>query len=415
MGTPGPRYFGKPHEAQPARLKEIIDLQWGQIGKSIHLIASACYPFQSVLHAMASPAFVFPAEGMPGSRYLPGASSMDLIETEGEALVSRLFGWPAGYRATLQPHSGTQANQIAFNAVLKQDDKVLCLKARDGGHISHTVLIGRRHETANYGLTNDGRVDYDSMRDLARKVRPKLIVVGGSALPREIDFTLCGEIARESGAYLHADISHTATFIAAGLHASTFPACDFISFNTVKNLRGPNAGILLYRDTLRAETEAAIFPTTQGGANETGMIGKFAALLEWQNRDIRTYADSIVHLSRAMASSLTAAGVDLVTGGTDCHILLMDLSNDSRTGAELELEFERHGVLLNRNLVPHDKRGPAATSGLRVGVTNLAILGYSVPDATALAQWMVGVIEGKSVDNDLIRSLQAKYRWNLDQ
>lgn len=411
MVTSGPRYFSKPQEAQPARLKEIIDLQWGQIGGSIHLIASACYPFPSVLRAMASPAFVFPAEGMPGARFLPGASSMDAIEIEGEALVKDLFGGLPGYHATLQPHSGTQANQIAFNAVLKEGDRVLCLKAKDGGHISHTVLIGRRHETSNYELTKDGLIDYDSMSALATRLKPKLIIVGGSALPRAIDFSICGEIAKSCNAYLHADISHTATFIAAKLHPSAFPHCDFISFNTVKNLRGPNGGILVYRDTLKAATEAAIFPTTQGGANETGMIGKFAALLEWQDRDIRGYAERIVHLSRLMASELGAHGVELVTGGTDCHILLINLEGRGRTGGEMEKDFERRGVLLNRNLIPNDKRSLAATSGIRIGATNLAILNYSDPDVVALARWVAGVVNNEEVDNDLIGALQAKYQW----
>jgi glycine hydroxymethyltransferase len=339
---------------------------------------------------------------------------MDLVEQEGEDLVLSLFGRPKGFRATLQPHSGTQANQIAYNAVLEPGDVVLCLRARDGGHISHTVLIGRRHDTLNYGLTPDGFVDYDSLRRKALDKRPKLIIVGGSALPREIDFRACGEIAKEAGAYLHADISHTATFVAAGLHRSPFPFVDFVTFNTVKNLRGPNAGILMYRQDHAKSVHASIFPTTQGGANESNMLGKFAALLEWQKRNINGFARRIVDTSHILGEALQARHVSLVTGGTDCHILLLDLRERDITGAELELRLEQLGVLANRNLVPGDKSSPQETSGLRLGTTNLAILEYSRTDIELLGTWIAEVVNTGEGDVNVVRSLLGKYRWIPD-
>lgn len=406
-------YFDRFSPNGAGRLDELIRLQRGVIARRIHLVASASYPFDSVLRALAEPSFVLPAEGMPGARYLPGAAAMDRVEEAGEDLALEMFSRPPGYRATLQPHSGTQANQIVYNAVLEPDDVVLCLRPRNGGHISHTVLISRRNESVSYGLTADGRVDYDQMRTLALRHRPRLIIVGGSALPRAVDFSTCAEIAREAGALLHADISHTATFVAAGLHSNAFPHCDFVTFNTVKNLRGPNAGVLIYRAQFADTIHASIFPITQGGANESGMLGKFVCLLEWQDRDLKAYARSIVSSATTLAVELAMANVSLVTGGTDCHMLLLDLRGNDLSGAEIEHRLESLGVLANRNLVPDDRRSPMETSGLRLGATNLAILGYEVRDLRLLAHWIADVISGARVSTETVEFLLEKYQSHL--
>jgi glycine hydroxymethyltransferase len=406
-------YFERYSPSGTGRLDEIVALQRGVIGTRIHLIASACYPFDSVLRALAEPSFVLPAEGMPGARYLPGAAVMDLVEDTGEDLVLDLFGRPPGYRASLQPHSGTQANQIVYNAVLRPDDIVLCLRPRDGGHISHTVLISRRNPTVNYGLTPDGLVDYDEMRAMAIAHRPRLIIAGGSSLPRAIDFAICGNIAHEVGALLHADVSHTATFVAAQLHPSTFPYCDFVTFNSVKNLRGPNAGILIYRSEFEGDVHASIFPTTQGGANETGMLGKLACLLEWQERDIATYAGEIVSSARTLGCELAKCNIHLVTGGTDCHMLLLDLRDLDRSGAEIERKLESLGVLANRNLVPGDPRSPRETSGLRIGAANLAILRYESEDLELLANWIARTLIDGASSTEIVEHLVDKYQRHL--
>ena len=406
-------YFERYSPWESNRLDEIVALQRGVIGNRIHLIASVSYPFDSVLRALAEPSFVLPAEGMPGARYLPGAAVMDLVEEAGEALVLDLFCRPAGYRATLQPHSGTQANQIVFNAVLQPDDAVLSLRPRDGGHISHTVVISRRHPTFNYGLTSEGLVDYDEMRALAIERRPRLIIAGGSALPRAIDFAICADIAHEVGALLHADISHTATFVAAQMHASTFPHCDFVTFNSVKNLRGPNSGVLVYRSEFEANVHSSIFPTTQGGANETGMLGKLACFLEWEQRDIKAYAGDIVSSAQSVGRALGRFNLPLVTGGTDCHLLLLDMRDFNLSGAEAERALESMGVLANRNLVPGDPRSPRETSGLRIGATNLAILGYEPEDLELLASWIAQTIINGASSSAVVEHLIDKYQRHL--
>lgn len=406
-------YFDR-YSAQPTgRLDELIALQRGVIANRIHLIASGCYPFDSVLRALAEPVFVLPAEGMPGARYLPGAGVIDLVEDDGEQLALELFDHPLGYRATLQPHSGTQANQIVFNAVLEPEDTVLCLRPRDGGHISHTIAIARRHPTVNYDLADDGTIDYAHMRAMAIKHRPRLIIIGGSALPRAVDFAAAAAIAADVGALLHGDISHTAPFVAANLHPSAFPYCDFITFNSVKNLRGPNAGILIYRSEFEAEVHASVFPTTQGGANETGMLGKLACLLEWKTRDITSYATSIVTCAKTMGDRLIERKIGLVTDGTDSHILLLDLRDLELSGADGERRLEALGVLANRNLVPGDRRSPKDTSGLRIGTTNLAILGYEKNDLLLLADWIVEALTEGNVSAETVQFLVAKYQKNL--
>ncbi len=406
-------YFDRYASNSSGRIDELVAFQRGAIGSKIHLIASACYPFDSVIRVLSEPSFVLPAEGLPGARYLPGSQAMDIVEIEGEQLALKLFGGPTGYRATLQPHSGTQANQIVYNAILGPDDTVMCLRPFDGGHISHTVLIARRNPTQNYGLTADGHVDYEQLWTLARRHRPKLIIVGGSSLPRSIDFAKCAEIANEVGAILHADISHTATFVAAGLHPDAFPHCDFATFNSVKNLRGPNSGILIYRSSFEAEIESSVFPMTQGGANETGMLGKFACLSEWGDRDLHDYAERIVAATRSLAEELHRCGIPLVSGGSDSHMLLLDLRGFTRSGAAIETDLESRGVLANRNLVPGDPRSPRETSGLRIGSTNLAILGYETSDLRLLANWLAGVIAEEEPTQETVDYLIDKYQQHL--
>ena len=406
-------YFDTYSSVPSDRLDELIALQRGLIGGRLHLVPSACYPFDSVLRALAEPSQVFPAEGQPRERYLPGATIADRVEEEGEELVLDLFGQPPGYRASLQPHSATQANQIVYNAVLKPDDLVLCMKTRDGGHISHNVVNSRRQPTANYGLAATGRVDYDQLRDVAVQRRPRLIIVGGSSLPRAIDFQVCSDIAREVDAALLADISHTATFVAAGIHESVFPHCDFATFSTSKNLRGPTSGVLIYRDTFAGEVRDSIFPKTQGGTIESTVLAKFACFTEWKSRGIESYASSVVEAARRLGRGLAGHGIELVSGGTDCHMLLLDLRSHEYSGAELERELESHRVLVNRNLIPGDPRSPSATSGLRLGTANIAILGYGDHDLDRLAGWLGRFLQRGDARNGTVDELIRKYQARL--
>jgi glycine hydroxymethyltransferase len=367
------------------------------------------------MKALAEPMCVFPVEGLPGERYFPGTGVMDAIENGAEELLRELFSLNEDYRSTIQPHSGTQANQIVFNAALGPDDNVLSLRPSDGGHISHKVLIGRRNRVTFYPLGDDSVIDYQKLEELALRERPKLIIAGGSACPREIDFSRIALVAQRAGALLHADVSHTATFIAAGVHASVFPHADFVTFNMVKNMRGPNGGVLIYRGQHQKQVSKAIFPETQGGPNENAMFAKLVALERLLSIDLHTYAKRMVEVARLIAATLTSRGLQLVTGGTDSHQVLIDLREQRMTGADAERLCERNHVLVNRNLVTGDTQKPWVTSGIRLGTSCITILGYSDVDVKRLAHWIADRVTNVSTADptSLVSELTAKYNVAL--
>lgn len=391
------------------RANAIADAGWGLIRDWVHLIASASYPFPEVLSAMMQPFMAFPVEGLPGHRYFPGTSAMDEIENRSEQLLRSLFS-AADFHATIQPHSGTQANQIVFNAVLKADDVVLSLSPSSGGHISHTVLVGRRNPVVHYRVGPDGKIDSAELRNLARKALPKLIIAGGSALPREFDFKSAYEIAQDVGAFLHADVSHTALFIAAGIHEPITRYADFISFNMVKNLRGPAGGVLLYRKDHATAVRRALFPDTQGGPNETVLFAKYVALEMLTQRFVRPFAARVVSNARMMCHVFADRGIPVVAGGTDSHIVLLDLSGFAATGLEAERRCEDNRILANRNLIPGDARKPEIASGLRLGAACISILKYEAEDVRALSIAIADLLSERTRDvSEIVRTLTNRY------
>lgn len=394
---------------QLQRANAIADAAWGLVRDWVHLIASASYPFPEVLDAMAQPLMAFPVEGLPGHRYFPGTSAMDEIEDRSEQLLRLLFS-ANDFDATIQPHSGTQANQIVFNAVLKPEDVVLSLSPSSGGHISHTVLLGRRNAVVHYRVGPDGKIDGADLRNLAHSARPKLIIAGGSALPREFDFKTAYEIAGEVGALLHADVSHTALFIAAGIHAPVARYADFISFNMVKNLRGPAGGVLMYRKKHATPVRRALFPDTQGGPNETVLFAKYVALEMLTRRFVQDFASAVVANARTMCEVFRLRGIPVVTAGTDSHIVLLDLSGSEITGLDAERRCENNGILTNRNLVPGDLRKPEVASGLRLGAACISILGYEPEDVRRLSDVIADLVLDQTRDiSEVVRHLTARY------
>jgi glycine hydroxymethyltransferase len=391
------------------RINAILDQYNGLLSRYINLIASASYPFPEVVDALANPFTVFPCEGLPGARYFPGCAAIDAVETVGEEMVRKLFGLDLNYRVTIQPHSGTQANQIVYNAILGRDDVVLSLKPSHGGHISHTILIGRRNQAIHYEATAGGALDYEEIAQLARDHRPKLIVAGSSSMPRAIDFQRLGSIAAEVGALLHADLSHTALFVMTHLHPPVFPFADFATFNTMKNLRGPCGGVLVYRSTVAKEIARSLFPGTQGGPNESTLFAKVVCFTKLLETDLLQYASAIQSNARVFAATLLDRGIDVVTQGTDSHLLLVDLRGSSLTGAEAEALCEQSHILLNRNLVRDDPRPPWIASGIRIGTSCITTLGYSSGDTENLADKLASILlERTSVPVHQIEDLLDK-------
>jgi glycine hydroxymethyltransferase len=409
------RYSSRFLAAASDRTRAIVETSWGMIGTWINLIASASYPFPEVMQAFEEPMFVFPLEGLRDNRYFPGTNVMDAVEAYAEELLCSMFAPNGGYRATIQPHSGTQANQIVYNAVLKPGDTVLSLRPSEGGHISHTVLVGRRNPVVYYTLLEDGTLDYEILAEIAKTKRPKLIVAGGSGYPREVDFAAIGRVARDCGAYLHADVSHTATFIAAHVHKPVVPHADFITFNMMKNMRGPAGGVLVYRSDHHRLVAKGLFPDTQGGPIENVLFAKLVGLEMLARIDLRRYAVRMIEVARRIGTVLARRGLKLVTGGTDSHLLLVDLSSTEVSGLGAEQICEQQRVLLNRNLVPNDARPPAVTSGIRLGSSCITILDYSDRDVDRLADWLADrlTVSSSAPAIELIDELTARYNTQL--
>jgi glycine hydroxymethyltransferase len=376
------------------------------MNRYINLVASASYPFPEVLHAQSHPIHVFPNEGLPGKRFFPASQSIDAIELEAHTLLRSLFRYGTAFDATIQPHSATQVNQIVYDSVLGSDDCVLSLEASHGGHISHSLLVGRSNPVVHYHVTPEGLMDYEEIEFLARKHKPRLIVAGASAYPRSINYERLAKTAHEVGSFLHGDISHTALFVMTGIHDSVFPHVDFAGFNMMKNLRGPSGGILIYRLAHKKRIARSLFPVTQSGSLQSVLFAKLAALTCIASMDRRAYAEQIVLNARTIASAFIEAGFPVVSNGTDSHLVLIDISPTGLTGAAAEMLCEEQGVLVNRNLVPGDKHGALVTSGLRLGTACITILGALPDDARALTEALICLL----TDSDCVTEYFDRFR-----
>lgn len=375
-----------------SRMGMIIDSFMQMQSDYVNLIASACYPFSSVMTSQSIPIHTLPIEGFPGKRFFPHYKCMEDLDAFGEEEALKLFQNPKGYRGSIQPHSGTQANQIVYNAILTDGDVVLSMDPNSGGHISHKKMAGRNINVVHYGTVDDGYIDYHEIERLAVKHSPKLIIAGGSSYTREIDYGTISKIANMCGAMLMADICHSALFIAAKLHKSVFPYADFVTFTLEKNLRGPQGGIIIYRKNFHHKIANSTFPISQGGPIQSLMLAKLSALEVLNAMDVEEYASNIVSNARIMSSQLKQNKIKLVTGGSDSHMILIDLSENLLDGAEIEQIFLNNKILVNKNLIPKDKKTPLRPSGIRIGVTCITILRYTSNDIKLLADGISQII-----------------------
>ena len=392
----------------------IIDDYWATQKEYINLIASSCYPYPKVMELQCIPLQTLPIEGLPENRYFPAYKCMDEIEIHSEQLILNLFKDTNDYSASIQPHSGTQANQIVYNAILDENDIILSMGANEGGHISHTRIAGKKATVINYGLDNQGYINYDEIDKLARKYRPKLIISGASSYSREINFPVLHQIAQKYNSLLMADICHTAVFIMADIHVNVFPYADFVTFTVDKNLRGPQGGIVVYNKKYHKEIRRSIFPVSQGGPIQSMLIAKLALfeILNNNNGHLRIYANNLIENSRAFSSFLIQNGLEVVTGGTDTHFVLIDLTNIGVNGAEAEKILFDNKILVNKNLIPYDKNTPLKPSGIRIGITCVTNLDYNVEDIEILANEISNIIIKKNINlsQQIIEGLIYKYQ-----
>ena len=391
--------IGYVKQADP-ELGEAMDRELGRQRQNIELIASENIVSPAVMAAMGSVLTNKYAEGYPGHRYYGGCPFVDEVEQIAIDRACKLFG--AKY-ANVQPHSGAQANLAVYFALLNLGDTVMGMDLSQGGHLTHgspVNMSGKNYNFVSYGVsTEDGRIDYAALAKQVAKVRPKLIVAGASAYPRAIDFEKLAEIAHGYGAMLMVDMAHIAGLVAGGQHQNPVPYADVVTTTTHKTLRGPRGGLILTNNEyLIKRINSAIFPGTQGGPLEHVIAGKAVCFGEALKPEFKEYAAKIVENAKAMADELTARGVKLVSGGTDNHLLLIDLTDEDCTGKELEHNLDEVHITANKNTVPGEKRSPFVTSGLRVGTPAVTTRGMGPAEMKIIADCIADCIfdfEGK--------------------
>ncbi|ACL04999.1 Glycine hydroxymethyltransferase [Desulfatibacillum aliphaticivorans] len=377
---------------------------------TLELIASENIASPAVMAAQGSVMTNKYAEGYPGHRYYGGCEFVDVAENLARDRAKELF--QADY-ANVQPHSGSQANMGVYFALLEPGDTVLGMDLSHGGHLTHGSPVsfsGRIFNFIHYGVKEKtGTIDYDQLRSLAKEHKPKLIVAGASAYPRIIDFPELEKIARETGAYLMVDMAHIAGLVAAGEHPSPLPYADVVTTTTHKTLRGPRGGMILSNKGFGKKLSSQIFPGIQGGPLMHVIAAKAVAFKEALTPEFKAYQQQVVKNAACLAKRLMDNGVDLVSGGTDNHMMLLNLSNLDITGKEAEGLVEQAGITVNKNTIPFDKNGPAVTSGIRVGTPTITSRGMKEPEMELIADCLANVLKNPQ-DQALIESTRAKVK-----
>ncbi|HEY8421928.1 MAG TPA: serine hydroxymethyltransferase [Thermoclostridium sp.] len=352
----------------------------------IELIASENFVSKAVLEALGTPLTNKYAEGYPGKRYYGGCEYVDVVESLAIERAKKLFG---AEHANVQPHSGAQANMAVFFAVLNPGDTFMGMNLSHGGHLTHGMDInmsGRYFKVVPYGVRKDtGRIDYDEVRELAKKTKPKMIVAGASAYSREIDFKAFREICDEVGAYLMVDMAHIAGLVAAGCHQSPVPYADFVTTTTHKTLRGPRGGMILCRGKYAKDIDRAVFPGIQGGPLMHVIAAKAVALQEALQPEFKEYQKQIVKNAKVLAEALQEQGFEIVSGGTDNHLMLVDLTNKNITGKDAQLRLDEVYITVNKNGIPFDTQKPFITSGIRIGTPAVTTRGMKESEMKEIA------------------------------
>ena len=370
-------------------LGRMIEAEYKRQARNIELIASENIVSEAVMAAMGSVLTNKYAEGYPGKRYYGGCECVDEVENLAIRRVCQLFS--AKY-ANVQPHSGAQANMAVYQALCKPGDTVLGMSLDNGGHLTHGSPVnqsGLLYNIVPYGVDENGLIDYDALRALAKKEQPKMIIAGASAYPRAIDFARFADIAHEVGAYLFVDMAHIAGLVAAGLHQSPVPYADVVTTTTHKTLRGPRGGVILTNDEeLAKKFNKAIFPGTQGGPLEHVIAAKAVCFGEALKPEFKAYQQRVVTNARVLADALQKQGFDLVSGGTDNHLMLIDLRKTGVTGKELQRRLDEVYITANKNAIPNDPESPFVTSGMRIGTPAVTTRGFGAPEMLRIAEFI---------------------------
>ena len=364
--------------------------------ETLNLIASENYPSKAVREALSTIFVAKYAEGRPYKRYYAGNENTDKLETLVEERARKVFRLSAkNWAVNVQPYSGSPANYAVLRGLLKTGDKILSLPLSHGGHLTHGAkvsLSGQDFKIVNYFLNKDGILDYKEIEKLAKKEMPKLIICGFTAYPRKINFKKFSQISKKVGAYLLADISHIAGLIAGKVHPSPFPFADVVMTTTHKTLRGPRGAIIICREKLREKIFPKVFPGLQGGPHNHTICAIGVALKEAMKPGFKNYAQQIVKNARALAEELKKYGFNLISDGTDNHLILVDLTNKGISGKEAQILLEKAGIVLNKNTIPYDSRPPYDPSGIRLGTPALTTRGMKEKEMEKITFWLNEVI-----------------------
>jgi len=368
---------------------EVAAMMQNELGRQqdgLELIASENFASPAVIAAMGSILTNKYAEGLPGKRYYGGCHFVDELEALCIERAKKLFG---AEFANVQPHSGAQANMAVELALLNPGDTMMGMSLANGGHLSHgspANISGKYYNVVSYDVNHDtGLIDYDQIRDMAKKCSPKLIIAGASAYPRAIDFKIFADIAHEVGAVLMVDMAHIAGLVAGGAHMSPVPYADIVTTTTHKTLRGPRGGLILAKEEYAKKLNSAVFPGTQGGPLEHIIAAKAVCFKEAMAPEFKTYASNIVSNAKVLADAMLDEGFDLVTGGTDNHLMLADLRPMNITGAELQVRCDANHITLNKNAIPGDPQKPSVTSGVRIGTAAVTTRGLGAEEMRQIA------------------------------
>ena len=386
-------------QSDPA-IFELIQKETHRQQSHIELIASENFVSRSVMEAMGSPLTNKYAEGLPGARYYGGCEVVDKVE---QLAIDRFKALYGADHANVQPHSGANANMAVYLGLLKPGERMLGMNLSQGGHLSHgspVNISGKYFDVVAYGVDKEtGRIDYDAFEDAVKKYEPKLVIAGASAYPRKIDFKRMAEVVQASGAYFMVDMAHIAGLVAAGYHENPVPYADVVTTTTHKTLRGPRGGAILCTEELHKTIDKAVFPGLQGGPLEHVIAAKAVSFHEAAQPDFKVYCKQIIDNAKAMEKVFLEQGVDLVSGGTDNHLLLLDLRSLKITGKEAEKLLNDSGLAVNKNMIPYDPEKPMVTSGIRIGTPAITTLGAKEEDAAYVAQIMVDLLK-KTISED---------------
>jgi len=398
------------HEADP-EVARAIDLEVDRQARTLELIASENFVSEAVLEALGSVMTNKYAEGLPGKRYYGGCEYVDVAENLAIERAKKLFG---ADHANVQAHSGSQANQAVYLTVLKPGDTLLGMSLAHGGHLTHGHPLnfsGKMYKIVSYGVRKDTEtIDYDELERLAKDHQPKLILAGASAYPRVLDFARFAAIAHEVGAVLMVDMAHIAGLVAAGLHPSPFPHADFVTTTTHKTLRGPRGGAVFCKAQYAKDLDRIVFPGIQGGPLMHVIAAKAVCFREALEPEFAEYQKQIVANAKVMAEALAAEGFRIVAGGTDTHLMLVDVFTQKVTGRQAQETLERAGITVNKNAIPFDVNPPAVASGIRVGTPAVTTRGMKEPEMRQIASWMAEVLnhlEEESVIKSVRKRVEA--------